>query len=157
MTQGVLLPKQAYVVELLPWIPSYSHGKWAAMTDAPTCVGAIFDNTDINHLGYKLGRDSASLCLETMNTTDQDLDKACLTNVTSGMARQFYWADRDFSVKLHIVDEFISTFLLTKNDNTCRAMKKKAEDKNFVFYNAFCRPSMNDTKFVASHYYRELD
>ena len=77
MTQGVLLPKQGYVVELLPWIPPYAHGKWAAITDEPTCVGVIWDNTDINHLGYKLGRDSVPLCLETMNTTDQELDRAC--------------------------------------------------------------------------------
>ncbi len=157
MTQGVLLPQQGYIVELLPWIPSYAHGKWAAITDGPTCVGVIWDNTDINHLGYKLGRDSVPLCLETMNTTNQELDRACLTNITSGTEKKFYWADRDFNVPLHIIEEFISAFLLRKNDNTCGQMSNKALDTNFVFYNAFCRPNVNETRFVPRHYYREFD
>jgi hypothetical protein len=36
LTQGFLLPTHGYILELLPWISSYTGGGWTASTEAPT-------------------------------------------------------------------------------------------------------------------------
>jgi hypothetical protein len=36
LTQGFLLPTHGYILELLPWISSYTGGGWTASTGAPT-------------------------------------------------------------------------------------------------------------------------
>lgn len=80
LTQGVLLPSQAYVLEILPWIPSYlTVGGWVASTNAPTPLVVIYHNTDVNHYGYALGRNSTPLC-SNVHMTDKDATKECLLN-----------------------------------------------------------------------------
>ena len=47
LTQAVLLPPHAHVLELLPWIPDYIRGKWVQTKHMPTPLGVIFLNTDL--------------------------------------------------------------------------------------------------------------
>ena len=47
LTQAVLLPQHAHVLELLPWITDYIRGKWVQTKHGPTPLGVIFHNTDL--------------------------------------------------------------------------------------------------------------
>ena len=47
LTQAVLLPPHAHILELLPWIPDYIRGKWVQTKHMPTPLGIIFLNTDL--------------------------------------------------------------------------------------------------------------
>lgn len=62
LTQGILLPLHGNILEIQPWIPSYCIGGWVASTSAPTSLGVLYHNTDINHYGYALERNSTPLC-----------------------------------------------------------------------------------------------
>ena len=154
LTQGVLLPRHGYILELLPWIPFYLWGAWAASVQKPTPLGIIFHNTDLNHVGYPLGRESVPLCLH-VDSSDQERERRCFMDKKRNL-QKFRWADRDFNVQLKVVEDFISTFLLKDNNSTCNDMQKRAEEKNFVLYNAFCQNETGD-KYRAEHYYRESD
>jgi hypothetical protein len=151
LTQGVLLPTHGYVLELLPWIPSYTGGGWVASTGAPTPLGIIFHNTDINHYGYSLGRESTPLCSH-VDTSDENGTRLCLTNEEN--EGKFNWNVRDFIVPVNVVTNFLSIVLQQGENATCAEMKSGAERGNFVLYNAFCHQSANQTNFVTEHYYR---
>jgi hypothetical protein len=151
LTQGVLLPTHGYILELLPWIPSYTGGRWTASTESPTPLGEIFHNIDINHYGYSLGRESTPLCLH-VNTSDENGTRSCLTNEEN--EQKFNWDVRDFIVPVNIIEDFLSTILQHGDNATCDAMKTRAEERNFVLYNAFCRQSVDQASFVTQHYYR---
>jgi len=157
LTQGVLLPKHGYILELLPWVPFYLWGGWVASTHRPTPLGIIFHNTDLNHVGYPLGRESVPLCLH-VDASDEKLERACLMNETKGGAlKKFRWADRDFNVPVKVIEDFIVSFLLKENNSICDDMHKRAEQKNFVLYNAFCQRNMNQTRYIAEKYFRVQD
>ncbi len=151
LTQGVLLPTHGYVLELLPWIPSYTGGGWTASTTGPTPLGEIFHNTDINHYGYPLGRESTPLCLH-VDTSDENGTRSCLTN--SENEQKFNWDVRDFIVPVNAIEYFLSSIMQYGDNATCDVMRAGAEGGNFVLYNAFCRQSVNQTNFVTEHYYR---
>jgi hypothetical protein len=88
--------------------------------------------------------------------SDEERERRCFMDKKRNL-QKFRWADRDFNVRPKVVEDFISTFLLKKENNSiCKAMQKRAEEKNFVLYNAFCQ---NETgyKYRAEHYYRESD
>ena len=155
LTQGVLLPTHGFILELLPWIPSYTGGDWTASTTGPTPLGEIFHNTDINHYGFSLGRESTPLCSH-VDTSDENGTRSCLTN--SENEQKFNWDVRDFIVPVNAIEYFLSSFFMQHHggDNaTCDALKTGAEEeRNFVLYNAFCRQNANQTNFVTEHYYR---
>jgi hypothetical protein len=155
LTQGVLLPTHGFILELLPWIPSYTGGDWTASTTGPTPLGEIFHNTDINHYGYSLGRESTPLCSH-VDTSDENGTRSCLTN--SENEQKFNWDVRDFIVPFNAIEYFLSSIFMQHHggDNaTCDALKTGAEEeRNFVLYNAFCRQNANQTNFVTEHYYR---
>ncbi|KAL7543703.1 hypothetical protein ACHAXR_012990 [Thalassiosira sp. AJA248-18] len=155
LTQGVLLPKHGFVLELLPWVPFYLWGVWVATMHQPTPLGIIFHKTDLNHVGYPLSRDSVPLCLH-VDPSDEELTRDCLMNETSGVIKKFRWAGRDFNVPLKVIKDFISTFLLKESNSICDDMRTRAEKKNFVLYNAFCH-NMNEKRYHAEHYFREKD
>lgn len=122
----------------------------------PTPLGVIYYNTDLNHVGYSLGRDSVPLCLE-VDPSDEEATKSCLMNETSGVLNSFRWADRDFNVEISVVEDFISTFLLDENKPICDDMNRRAEEKDLVFFNAFCKPSEDPGPYIAKQYYRKKD
>ncbi|KAL3811807.1 hypothetical protein ACHAXA_006787 [Cyclostephanos tholiformis] len=95
LTQGVLLPRHGYILELLPWIPPYTLGGWTASTDGPTPLGEIFHNTDINHYGYSLSRESTPLCSH-VDIMYEEGTRLCLTNQEN--EGRFNWDVRDFIV-----------------------------------------------------------
>ena len=168
LTQGILLPSQGYVLEILPWIPSYCLGQWVAATSAPTPLGVIYHNTDINHYGYALGRNSTPLCTH-VSMLDEDATKECLLNGDDGTSQKFQWDVRNFTVPVHAIENFLTLIILRQHyhDNkdgyknninkvtTCDDMRIGAEEHNFVLYNAYCHPNANGSSFVMEHYYRE--
>ena len=154
LTQAVLLPTHAYILELLPWVPYYLWGGWVTTTHVPTPLGVIFHRTDLNHIGHPLGRDSVPLCLH-VNSSDVEADRLCLMNGTSGVIKRFRWADRDFIVSPKVIEDFVTAYLLDEHDSVCDEMQKRAERTNFVLYNAFCKASRNESIFVARQYYRD--
>jgi hypothetical protein len=157
LTQGVVLPTHGFILELLPWIPSYGHGAWVAETSAPTPLGVIFHNTDLNHYGYSLGRESTPVCVE-VDVSDENGTKACLTKTEH--ERKFHWDTRDFLVSVRVIEDFVWTMLRhhggeEENATTCDDMSRQAERANFVLYNAFCRDTHEASRLVTKHYYRK--
>ena len=148
LTQAVLLPTRAYILELLPWVPYYLWGGWVTTTHVPTPLGVIFHRTDLNHIGR------VPLCLH-VNSSDVEADRLCLMNRTSGVINRFRWADRDYIVSPKIIEDFVTACLLGEHDSVCDEMQTRAERTHFVLYNAFCKASRNQSIFVARQYYRE--
>jgi hypothetical protein len=172
LTQGVLLPSHGNILEILPWIPSYCIGGWVASTSAPTPLGVLYHNTDINHYGYALGRNSTPLCAH-VNMHDENATKECLTNNADGTNEKFQWDVRNFTVPVHVIEDFLTLIILqqyhhvdiedgnknetTEGVTTCDDMRVGAKVGNFVLYNAYCRQSVNESSFVTEHYYRERE
>ncbi|KAL3766502.1 LOW QUALITY PROTEIN: hypothetical protein ACHAW5_001171 [Stephanodiscus triporus] len=157
LTQAVLLPPHAHVLELLPWITDYiqsqceplnldiififtksklgycfiSGGGWVATTHVPTPLGVIFHNTDLNHLGYSLDRSSVPLC----EGVPKDQEKQCFMS----QKKKFIWENRDFTVESSAILRYIDKFVLfvREKDRTCDELKDTL-DKKFVMYNIWC-------------------
>jgi hypothetical protein len=110
-------------------------------------------STDLNHVGYGLDRESVPLCLH-VNRSAAELERDCFMNETkpAPTIKKFRWADRDFNVDPSVIGDFVSTFLLN-NNSICEDVRDRAEQKEFVVYNAYCRYG-NDTRFHVEHYYR---
>lgn len=153
LTQGVLLQNHAYIVELLPWVPDYLWGYWVASTHVPTPLGIIFLQTELNHLGYSLGRESVPYCLD---SEDDEADKACLLNKTSGVRKKIRWDKRDFTVPVNAISTFLSRFLLQEVYATCEDVERRGNETNdFVLYNVYCKETSNATRqMIARQYYR---
>jgi hypothetical protein len=152
LTQGVLLPNHAYIVELLPWIPEFLWGGWVATVNVPTPLGIIFLQTELNHLGYSLGRESVPFCLDVYKSEDDDADKACLLNETSGVRKKIRWDKRNFTVPLNAIADFISRFLLQDSHATCEDVEERGNETRFVLYNVYCKQRSNH--MIARQYYR---
>eukprot|EP00985_Skeletonema_marinoi_P008775 scaffold4015_cov200-Skeletonema_marinoi.AAC.6 len=150
LTQGIFLPRQGYILELLPWIPDWSWGAWVARTNSPTPLGIIFHNTDLNHLGYALDRDSVPLCRHVNKTDETDCFKAKLKR-----GRSFSYDQRNFEVDSDVVTTFISSILL-QNSTNCDSMKTRAAENDFVLYNAYCSHGA-ENEFSTEHYYRNAN
>jgi hypothetical protein len=141
LTQAILLPKHGHVLELLPWIPPYIRGRWTAWTHVPTPLGIIFHNTDINHVGLSLNRESVPLC-EGVATEEEE---ACFLQDR----KKFSWDNRDFTVNADAILMYIEKFVLLYNtremlnnssSRTCDELRTTLDDR-FVMYNVWCTPS----------------
>lgn len=154
LTQGVLLQNHAYIVELLPWIPAYMWGGWVATVNVPTPLGIIFLQTELNHLGYSLGRESVPFCLDIYRSNDDDADKECLMNETSGVRKKIRWDKRDFTVPLKAIADFISNFLLQDAHAKCEDVKKRGDEADFVLYNAYCKQRLTK-QMIARQFYKD--
>eukprot|EP00804_Cyclotella_cryptica_P010708 CCRYP_005486-RB/>CCRYP_005486-RB protein AED:0.32 eAED:0.32 QI:194/1/1/1/1/0.66/3/1177/595 len=153
LTQGVLLPPHGKILELLPWVPTYLQGNWVQWTNRPTPLGVIFHKADLNHFGYKLDRNSVPLCLN-VSRSDTELERECF--MSKEHLRKFQWATRDFNVPSVVVYNFISQFVLYKNV-VCDDMRMRAEQNDFVLYNAYCLSDSSNSRFQVEHYFRETD
>ncbi|KAL3816881.1 hypothetical protein ACHAXA_006957, partial [Cyclostephanos tholiformis] len=131
LTQAVLLPPHAHVLELLPWITDYIRGDWVRTTHVVTPLGVIFHNTDLNHLGYSLDRSSVPLC----EGVPQDQEESCFLR----RRKQFIWDNRDFIVESGIILRYIEKFVLLVRgkERTCNELKDALDDR-FVIYNTWC-------------------
>lgn len=152
LTQGVLLPPHSKILELLPWIPPYLIGNWVQWTNRPTPLGVIYHETNLNHFGYKLDRNSVPLCF---NVTDSDADalRECFMS-KNGHLKKFQWATRSFTVEPDVIRSFISLFVLD-NKSICEDMQTNAQAHGFVLYNAFCRSDGVNSQFQVQHYFTE--
>ncbi|KAL7431261.1 hypothetical protein ACHAXM_003994 [Skeletonema potamos] len=149
LTQGIFLPSHGYILELLPWIPDWAWGDWVAKTTSPTPVGVMFHNTDLNHLGYALDRDSVPLCKTVSKTEEIECLQATHRKIL------FRWDRRDFEVDSNVVSKLVSSFLLQNNTN-CDSMKTRATENDFVLYNAYCSSGVGN-EFSTEHYYRKAN
>ena len=156
LTQAVLLPPHAHVLELLPWVTDYIRGSWVQSRHTPTPLGIIFHNTDLNHLGYSLSRDSVPMC-EGIGEVGSDEEKDCFMGKQNKM--KFIWESRDFTVKIDIILQYIKRFVMSTT-NKCSEMKN-ALDRRFVQYNVWCetdaaaddKKSNFDPTLTLRHYY----
>ena len=144
LTQAILLPKHGHVLELLPWIPNYIRGDWTARTHAPTPLGIIFHNTDINHVGLSLTRESVPLC----EGVAKEEEEACFLQDR----KKFIWDNRDFTVNADAILLYIEKFVLLYNNNretinnslTCDELQYNLDDR-FVMYNVWCTRSSSSS------------
>ena len=156
LTQAVLLPPHGHVLELLPWVPDYIRGSWVQSRHTPTPLGIIFHNTDLNHLGYSLTRDSVPMC-EGIGEVGSDEEKDCFLGKKNKM--KFIWESRDFNVKIDIILQYIKQFILSRSID-CSEMRN-ALDGRFVQYNVWCKTdaaaddkkSKFDPSLTLRHYY----
>jgi len=159
LTQAILLPRNAHVLELLPWIPNYISGNWVQRRSSPTPLGVIFHNTDLNHLGYSLGRDSVPLC---EGEEGENLKKCFLRKGKKGNFKKFLWPRRDFNVNPEPVVKYIEKVVIpseeSRNMTSCDEMRGRL-DKRFVWYNIWCDDGIGSTGYeintvaFAKHFY----
>ncbi|KAL7532129.1 hypothetical protein ACHAWF_004017 [Thalassiosira exigua] len=133
LTQAVLLPPRAHVLELLPWVPPYIRGKWVRTTHVPTPLGVIFHNTDLNHAGYSLDRSSVPLC--------EGVGEEALQTCFLKRRKHFIWENRDFNVDPEPMLRYLETFVLPgrRKDKSCEELWDGLDDERFVLYNVWCR------------------
>ena len=150
LTEALWMPPHSLVVEFLPWIPpDINWGKWTKWVHRPTPLGEIFSQTDLNHIGYPLRRDSAPYC-------KGNVTRACFGRPDGR------WDNRDFVIHDNIFIDVIQKFVV-KQSQTCADYQRQAGD-DYVLYNVNC---IDETKVkpnavqsqqpVVKHYYRDED
>ena len=147
LTQAVLLPPNAHVLEMLPWVTDYIRGKWVQTTHTTTPLGVIFHNTDLSHLGYSLDRDSVPLC--------GGVEEAKLPACFMKSRKKFLWENRDFNVDPRAVLKYIGKFVLRNTKEKaqpCEEMEAGLGDR-FVLYNVHC--TRDGKKVEVNHFYHD--
>lgn len=130
----------SFVVELLPYIPEgIAVGDWAKLTTKPTPLGVIFDETNLQHIGVPLQRDSAPYCYD-----DEKDDLKCWRMGHNP------WDERDFLFPDDKVEMIIRPFLLGELE-TCEDYTAQARDK-YVLYNVNCKGE-GEEKVTPHHFY----
>ena len=125
-------------------------GTWVATTHTPTPLGVIFHNTELNHLGYALDRESVPLCKHGYSNETEEIDCFRRNNFL------FIWDRRDFVVRPDIITRFVSSFLFHNSTTNCDEMQKHATENDFVLYNAYCSHGGGvENEFSTEHYYRK--
>lgn len=154
LTQAVVLPPHAHVLEILPWVPSYIRGNWVTRRDAPTPLGIIYHNSDLNHAGYSLDRTSTDLCVG-VGEVGSEAEKNCFLK----QRKMFTWDNRDFNVEPDVIIQYIEKLVLFMRDDEmgklCSEVKDRL-DERFVLYNIWCKKEVGEkTALSVSHYYAE--
>lgn len=179
LTQGVFLPPNATVVELLPWTPKDYFGTgrevwgdWTSTKHQPTPLGIMYHNTDLRHAGYPLGRDSVPLCQNASNEVMHDFSKDpsasddehneveteleyCLYEIASAEPDIFRWDNRDFVVDTEMIKNFVDVFLPSSGASdvqSCDRLRQRGERKRFVLYNIWCM--VKGVGVSLKHYYQ---
>lgn len=148
LTEALLMPPGSLVVEFLPWVlEGLKQGRWTTKAHSPTPLGVMFTNTDLNHIGYPLGRDSTSHIQ--CNRTGSDI-LGCFT------PRNNRWDTREFSVRQDVVVDIIDKFVM-QSPSTCSQFQTNSGD-DYVLYNVICSDgngsdNSTDAKTV-HHFYR---
>ena len=173
LTQGLLLPENSTLVELLPWVPvNYfpsGHevwGVWTQMTHTPTPVGYMFHNTDLHHYGFKLGRDSVPLCQNATNNEmhkfEEEDDLPDNHEAVSELEHclflhddEFRWDKRNFEVGTEMLDGLMTFYQGSTQltNDTCDTLKQRGERSGFVLYNTWCREKPDDVVLSLHHFY----
>jgi hypothetical protein len=143
LTKAMWMPKQAIIVELLPWIhPWTKWGRWSTITHSAMPLGIIWVDTDLNNVGYQLPHKSDPLCLD--DFTQECYDCAQFDNQVT-----------DVEVPLDIVKKSISIFLQPERSTMtdCHHWKRQA-GTSFVLYNVQCADS-GTNQTVSPHHFLE--
>lgn len=141
MTEAIWMKPGSWVIELLPYIPEgIVWGDWTTATNEPTPLGWIFDNTDLNHVGYPLKRDSAPYCHDDNNAEDP---------LDCWRAWRNPWSDRDFELGSISLEKILKAVLVEEFD-TCQGYRDSAGDA-LVLYNVNCAAEVNGT--VKPHHF----
>ena len=155
LTQAVVLLPHAHVLEILPWVPSYIRGNWVTRRDAPTPLGIIYHNTDLNHAGYSLDRTSTDLCVGVGEVGSEE-EKDCFL----GQRKIFIWDNRDFNVEPEVIIQYIEKLVLFMRDDEmgklCSEVKDRL-DERFVLYNVWCveEEEEDESTLSVNHFYAE--
>lgn len=154
LTQAVVLPPHAHVLELLPWVPSYIRGAWVTRRSSPTPLGIIFHNTDLNHAGFSLDRTSTDLCVGVGEVGSEE-EKECFLD----QRKIFIWDNRDFNVEPEVIIKYIEKLVLFMRDDEmgklCGEVKDRL-DERFVLYNVWCADEGEEESTLSvSHYYTD--
>jgi hypothetical protein len=131
------------IAELLPYIPDVApYGGWVIVTDSPTPIGVHFRETDLRHIGHKLGRESSPYC-------HGDETNDCWTNV--------YWDTRDFVLTPEAVHDILSRFIINRPTSCEEYQLHSKVETGMVVYNAPCAfadsAPNNSTEFKPHHFY----
>lgn len=141
LTEAVWMKPGATVIELLPYVPSGVDGGWTKRTDQPTPLGIIFHNTDLQHFGFALSRDSAPYCLE---NSSNDLN--CWQT-------KHPWDGRDFELTSEALEMLVRR-LLIHQPTRCSDLIQQIGNE-IVPYNVVC--DGEDGKRKPHHYYKVQD
>lgn len=126
-------------------------GTWVQTRHVPTPLGVIFHNTDLNHLGFPLERDSVPLC----EGVSEDELEGCF--FSKGNRKKFVWDSRDFNVKPEVVIQYIERFVLFSgmgDKQPCNELNNRLDEK-FVLYNVWCvdKSEAESENLSVMHYY----
>jgi hypothetical protein len=140
LTEAVWMKPRSLVVELLPYIPNVtSYGSWTARTESPTPLGVIFGETDLLHVGYKLGRESAPYCY---NET-----KECWGFKVNP------WDARNFIVSPERISNILGLFVVDRPETCEGYMNISLTEKDVVVYNAPCSLTGRPHLVAPRHFY----
>ena len=177
LTEAIFMKEDSLIVEFLPFILDVvggrkQHGFWTKSVTTPTPLGIIYNNTDLNHIGYPLDIRSVSH----IDCTRKDVQikqritlSQCLSS-RGGNNGTNRWDNRDFSVPVDAVIDILNRFVVNK-PNKCSDFVRSAED-HYVLYNVNCvddedeegrddndttKSSSSSSSLSVHHYYRKQD
>lgn len=145
LTEALLMPSGALVVELLPWIfPGIEWGQWTQWVHRPTPLGVLFSESSLNHIGYPLIRKSAkNYCRR------ESFNGRCFSRIPNG------WDNRDFHVETEVLHELVDRFVASQS-LTCKHFLDHAKDE-YVLYNVNCVNTTEGNQSEHHHFYRSED
>jgi len=126
-------------------------------THAPTPLGVIFHNSDLNHFGYSLNRSSVLLC----ENVSQEEERDCFMSKKNEW--KFQWDNRHFFVDVDVVIQFVKDFVLPmRKPCKCKDLLDRQHDR-IVLYNIWCEvegagngaSTTANSSSVVRHYYRD--
>jgi Glycosyltransferase 61 len=151
LTEALLMPSDAVVVELLPWIhQSIKWGSWAKWAHRPTPLGALFSETSLNHVGYPLKRQSAPNVCQNAAFTQKCWEK-----------QNNSWQNRDFVVDEKTLLDVVQKFVVSDHPASCEEWQNIAGG-DYVLYNINCAEesqsdmnSREEEMKKVHHFYRD--
>ncbi|OEU14868.1 hypothetical protein FRACYDRAFT_269702, partial [Fragilariopsis cylindrus CCMP1102] len=130
LTHAIWMRPGSVVVEMLPWVmDGLTMGKWTKYVHTYTPLGAIFENTNLVHVGLPLDASSASHieCLEksfTANSTEPTSFDCIKKNRING------WDERDFSVPQDKLLHLLQRFVVDVNKNDGRSISSSSSSSS---------------------------
>jgi hypothetical protein len=143
LTEAVWMKPGSLVVALLPWLhPDVNESKSVRAVKEVTPLGVIFSDSDLNHVGYPLQRQSAPDCKE-----QGKHETKCW--------QDHPWDSRDFEGTSESIVDAITIFFLANPTESCTEYQELAADK-FVLYNIHCKTGI-ETVPSPQHFFWKQD
>jgi hypothetical protein len=140
LTEAVWMKPGSLVVEFLPWLHRELkyEGGWTRRVKQATPIGFIFADTDLNHVGFPLQRQSAPYC----RGLQGEEEIQCW--------RDHNWDGRDFEGTEDSIVDAVKMFFV-KPAQSCTEYREMAGD-NYVLYNIQCKTG-NDNVPSPHHFF----